>query len=142
MGGLKWELAKPMLYPVPNDNTGHAPKFWNLKHFSWNSNIMYVFLGYEMGFIWLTTFQVWRNMLAFKGEIYFPYNWWNHFVQGYPWNEGNKNSLVSLSVALIAGGQATSWVISLLPPSGGWERRGRRHIDTNLALETKLTVVT
>ena len=76
LGTLKWKLAKPMLYPVPNDNTGHAPKFWNPIHLSWNSNIIYVFLGYEMGFIWLTTFQVWRNMFAFKGQIYFPYNWW------------------------------------------------------------------
>ena len=66
-----------MLYPVPSDNTDHAPKFWNPIHLSWNSNIIYVFLGYEMGFIWLTTFQVWRNMLAFKGQIYFPYNWWD-----------------------------------------------------------------
>ena len=65
-----------MLYPVPSDNTGHGPKFWNPIHLSWNSNIIYAFLGYEMGFIWLTTFQVWRNMLAFKSQIYFPYNWW------------------------------------------------------------------
>ena len=77
MGGFKCELVKPMLYPVPSDNTDHAPKFWNPIHLSWNSNIIYVFLGYEMGFIWLTTFQVWRNMLAFKGQIYFPYNWWD-----------------------------------------------------------------